>query len=151
MVDQHFEFDEVLRILLGMLVDVQKCLVEDCSGFIDRYDVVNVGKGSRPDGCFCQRMMASVRHRCLDDMAATKIDEGMSAWASECSTSISKIPELSTTSIVRRGIGSLITTRHRETLHGGEATQVRIFYQTRRQVAVDKAARRKTAEEKSSN
>ena len=144
---QLFVLVEVLRILLlAMLVKVRKGLLKGSSGFKDRYDVINVGKGSRPDGCFCRRMVGSVRHVCLDDIAVVKVEEGVYAWASGCSTYIPNSPWLSTTPIVRRDIGSLVTAGRRNTLHVGEATQIRISYQERRQVVVDKAARRKTTE-----
>ena len=67
MIDQLQILIEILGILLGVLVDVQKGLVELCSGSKDRYHVINVDKGSRSDGCFCKRRDSGVRHARLDE------------------------------------------------------------------------------------
>lgn len=69
MEDQLQVLGEILGIVLGVLMDVEKCMVERCSGLEYRYHVVNVRKGSRPDGCCFLRRAGSVRHRCLDGVS----------------------------------------------------------------------------------
>ena len=81
MVGQRFELDEVLRILLGVLLDVAKGLVEGCGSFVDRYNIINVSKGSLSDNCFRRRSVGSVRHVCLRGLAVVMVKEDRPARA----------------------------------------------------------------------
>ena len=145
--DQLFELDEVLRILLGVLREVGKDLVEGSSGLEDRYNIINIGKGSWPDGCFCRKRVGIVRHVCLGGLAVVVIEEYIPARAYGRLSYILKTPGMSTTPIMRRDSARLVKARRRKTLHIVDAPQIYLSYQTRRQEATDKATRRKMADQ----
>ena len=147
MVDQRFVFDEVLRILLDVLVPVAKAFFEGRSDFKDLYQIINVGKGGRPDGYFCRRRVGSVRHVCLGGLAVIMVEEDMPAWAYGRLSYMLESPGMSMTPIVRPDSANLLAARRRKISHIIYALHMHLSYQTGRQDAIDKAANRKMAEE----
>ena len=127
MVDQSFVLDEVLRILLDVLVPVAKAFFEGRSDFVELYQIINVGRGSRSDSCFCRRRVGSVRHVCLRGLAVVMVKEDRPARTD--ASHVLKTPRMCMTPMVRRDSARLSTTRRCKTSHIVDALQMHPSYQ----------------------